>query len=70
MMSPKVSIIIPVFNVEDYLERCLDSILNQIFKEYEVILIDDGSTDKTGEICDRYADLDQRIRVIHKKMKE
>lgn len=69
-MSPKVSIIIPVFNVEDYLERCLDSILNQIFKEYEVILIDDGSTDKTGEICDRYADLDQRIRVIHKKMKE
>ena len=66
-MSPKISIIIPIFNVQDYLERCLDSILNQIFQDFEVILINDGSTDKSGEICDRYADLDQRIKVIHKK---
>ena len=63
---PKISIIVPVYNVEKYLERCIDSILNQTFKDIEIILIDDGSTDKSGLICDMYAKKDERIIVIHK----
>lgn len=59
------SIIVPVYNVEKYLEGCLDSIINQSFKEYEVILVDDGSGDTSGEICDRYASRHDRIRVVH-----
>lgn len=59
------SIIVPVYNVERYLEKCLDSILNQSWKEFELILVDDGSTDASGEICDRYALKDSRIQVIH-----
>lgn len=66
-MEIKLSIIIPAYNVAGYLEKCLDSILAQSFKEYEVIVIDDGSTDATPEICDNYANKDNRIRVIHKK---
>lgn len=62
-----VSIIIPVYNVGNYLERCLDSILEQTFREYEVILVDDGSTDQSGGICDRYAAADGRFRVLHQK---
>ena len=60
-------IIIPVFNVEKYLKKCLDSILIQDFKDYECILIDDGSKDSSGIICDQYAQNDKRIKVIHKK---
>ncbi len=63
---PKVSIIIPVYNVEKYLPACIDSILNQSFKDFEVLLIDDGSTDKSREICDKYSLSDKRIRTIHK----
>ena len=63
---PKVSIIIPVYNVEKYLPACPDSILNQSFKDFEVLLIDDGSTDKSREICDKYSLSDKRIRTIHK----
>lgn len=63
---PIISIIVPVYNVERYLERCVDSILGQIFNDYELILIDDGSRDRSGAICDRYANLDNRIKVIHK----
>lgn len=62
-----ISIIIPVFNVEKYLEICLESILCQNIKEYEMILVDDGSTDKSGEICDKYEKMHQHISVIHKK---
>jgi len=62
----KVSIIVPVYNVEQYLENCIESILNQTFKDYELILVDDGATDKSGEICDKYERKDSRIRVIHK----
>lgn len=62
----KISIIVPVYNVEKYLEKCIDSILNQTFTDLEILLIDDGSKDKSGEICDRYAKKDDRIRVIHK----
>lgn len=65
--SPKVSIIVPVYNVEKYLHRCVDSILLQTFTDFELLLIDDGSTDKSVDICDKYALKDSRIRVFHKK---
>lgn len=64
---PMISIIVPVYNVEKYLNRCVDSILNQTFTDFELILVNDGSTDKSGEICDEYAEKDHRIKVIHKK---
>lgn len=63
----KISIIVPVFNVERYLDQCIKSILKQSFKNFELILIDDGSTDKSGEICDLYKQKDERIKVIHKE---
>lgn len=63
----KISVIIPVYNVEKYLKRCLDSVINQTYKNLEIILIDDGSTDKSGNICDEYAAKDKRIIVIHKE---
>ena len=62
-----VSIVVPVFKVEQYLSRCVDSILNQTFKDFELILVDDGSPDKCGQMCDEYAKTDNRIHVIHKK---
>ena len=62
----KLSIIVPVYNVEMYLHKCIDSILAQSFTDYELILVNDGSTDRSPEICDKYAQLDTRIRVIHK----
>lgn len=66
-MKPKLSVIIPVYNVERYLERCVDSIRNQTLYELEIILIDDGSTDASGQICDNLSKEDKRIRVIHKE---
>lgn len=63
---PKISVIVPVYNVENYLNRCLDSILSQTFSDFELILIDDGSPDNCSVICDEYAAKDSRIRVIHK----
>lgn len=65
MNNPKISIIVPVYNVESYINDCIESIINQVFKEFELILINDGSTDKSGEICDKYAENDNRIKVIH-----
>ena len=62
----KVSIIVPVYNVENYLQRCLDSILNQTYKDFEVLLVNDASTDRSGEICAEYARKDKRIRYICK----
>lgn len=64
---PEISIIVPVYNSEQYLERCLDSILAQTFTRFEIILVDDGSTDHSGEICNKYAKADPRIHVIHKE---
>lgn len=61
-----VSVIVPVYNVEKYIARCMESILNQSFKEFEVILVDDGSLDDSGNICDQYALSDERVQVIHK----
>ena len=62
-----ISIIIPVYNVEEYIEQCIQSVINQTYKKLEIILIDDGSLDKSGKICDAYADRDKRIIVIHKE---
>lgn len=67
MENTLLSIIVPVYNVELYIRKCLDSILNQTFREYELILVDDGSTDQSGAICDEYALKDNRIVVIHKE---
>ena len=64
---PLISIIIPVYNSEKTLNRCVNSILNQTFMDWELLLVDDGSTDKSGKICDQYALKDFRIRVFHKK---
>lgn len=61
-----ISVIVPVYNVEQYLCRCIDSILNQTYHDMEIILVDDGSTDTSGSICDNYANLDSRVRVLHK----
>lgn len=65
MTEPQVSVIVPVYNAEAYLYRCVDSILAQTMSDFELILVDDGSPDKCGEICDEYARKDSRIRVIH-----
>ena len=63
----KVSVIIPVYNVEKYLQRCFDSVVNQTLKDIEIILVNDGSTDSSGEMCDRLAKTDNRVKVIHKE---
>mgnify|MGYP000955898924 CR=1 FL=1 len=65
-MHKKISIIIPIYNVEKYLRRCIDSIVNQTYKNTEIILVNDGSPDNCGVICDEYAKIDSRIKVIHK----
>ncbi|MEE0974576.1 MAG: glycosyltransferase [Muribaculaceae bacterium] len=64
---PKISVIIPIYNVEKYLPQCLDSILAQTFTDFELILVNDGSKDRSGNICDEYAQKDSRIVVIHKE---
>ena len=64
--QPLVSIIVPVYNVEKYLRRCIESILQQTYQNFELLLIDDGSTDNSGKICDEYALSDNRILVFHK----
>jgi glycosyltransferase involved in cell wall biosynthesis len=63
----KISVIIPVYNVEPYIRKCLDSVVNQTYKNLEIICIDDGSTDCSGKICDEYATKDSRVKVFHKK---
>ena len=64
---PIISIIVPVYNAEKYLHRCVESILAQSFTDFELLLINDGSKDNSGEICEEYAEMDSRIRVFHKK---
>lgn len=65
--NPKVSVIVAVYKAENYLRRCVDSLLAQTFIDFEVLLVDDGSPDRSGEICDEYAAKDSRVRVFHKK---
>ena len=67
MKDVLVTIIVPIYNVADYLDKCIESILQQTYKNIEVILVDDGSTDKSSDICDCYKEKDTRIVVIHKK---
>ena len=62
---PKVSVIVPVFNTEKYISECIDSILAQTFPDWELILVDDGSKDNSGIICDEYATNDSRVRVLY-----
>ena len=64
-MEPKISIIVPVYNVEQYLERCVESILKQTMTNFELILINDGSSDNSGQLCDELSRKDTRIRVLH-----
>lgn len=66
-MTPKISVIVPVYKAEAYLHRCVDSLLAQTFQDFEILLVDDGSPDKSGEICDEYARKDSRVRVFHKE---
>lgn len=67
-MSDGISIVVPVYNVpEKYLRACIESLINQTYKVIEIILVDDGSKDQSGMICDQYANLDSRIKVIHKQ---
>ncbi len=65
--EPLISVIIPVYKVEEYLNKCVDSVINQTYKNLEIILVDDGSPDNCPKICDDYAKQDKRIKVIHKK---
>ncbi len=65
-MGHLISVIVPIYNTEKYLEMCIESIRNQTYKNLEIILVDDGSTDKSGQICDQYVQKDRRIKVIHK----
>ncbi len=67
MNNPKVSIIVAVYKAEDYLHRCVDCLLAQTFTDFEILLVDDGSPDRSGEICDKYAEKDNRVRVFHKE---
>ena len=67
MKHGKISIVVPVYNVEDYLERCIESLLSQTYRNIEIILIDDGSGDASKEICDRYAAADNRVIALHKE---
>ena len=66
-MEPKISIIVPVYNAELYINKCIDSILNQSFKDFELILVNDGSTDNSGRMCEEYGSKDNRIKVFHKE---
>ena len=66
-MQPMVSIIVPIYNAEQYLRRCVDSILNQEYTDYELLLVNDGSTDASGDICEEYGDQDPRVIVIQKE---
>ena len=67
MTQPKVSIIVPVYNVEKYLDKCIDSVVNQTYTNLEIILVNDGSTDNSPEICNKWSEKDSRIKVINKK---
>ena len=62
-----ISIIVPIYNVQDFLPKCIESILHQTYSNLQIILVDDGSTDDSGKICDKFAEFDNRILVLHKR---
>lgn len=64
---PKVSVIIPIYNVKNYVKKSIESAINQTEKDIQIVLVDDGSSDGSGKICDQYAKMDDRIKVIHKE---
>ncbi|OMC67808.1 hypothetical protein BK121_16830 [Paenibacillus odorifer] len=66
MRYPPISIVVPIYNVEQYLDRCMQSLVNQTYKDIEIILVNDGSTDTSSSICDKYEKVDRRVQVIHK----
>ena len=66
-MEPLISVIVPVYNVENYLDQCMESIVGQTYPHLEILMVDDGSTDNSGTLCDQWAERDQRIRVIHQE---
>ena len=66
-MGPLISVIVPIYNIENYVKRCIDSIIHQTYTNLEIILVDDGSTDSSGQMCDEYAKNDARVKVIHKE---
>lgn len=66
-MKKKITVVVPVYNISNYLERCIESIIKQTYKKLEIILVDDGSTDNSGLICDKYTKKSKRVKVIHKK---
>lgn len=66
-MNDLISIIVPIYNVEGYVSTCIDSLLRQTYSHLQIILVDDGSTDRSGAICDKYARQDTRIEVIHQE---
>lgn len=63
----RVSVIVPVYNMESYIQQCLDSLIAQTYQDFELIIVDDGSTDQSGEICERYQSKFQNVNIIHKK---
>ena len=65
---PKISVIVPVYNAKKYLYQCVESILSQSFADFELLLVNDGSTDGSGAICDEYVPKDNRVRVLHKEI--
>lgn len=69
-MRPMVSIVVPIYNAENYLRRCVDSILNQEYTDFELLLVNDGSTDASGDICEEYGDQDPRVIVIQRRTPE
>lgn len=66
-MKSLISVIVPVYNVKNFLCKCIESVLNQTYKNFEIILVDDGSTDGSAELCDYYAEIENKVCVIHKK---
>ena len=62
-----VSVVVPVYNIKDYIEKCLKSIVSQSYDNLEIVVVDDGSTDESGKLCDEFAKKDKRVRVFHKK---
>lgn len=67
MASPKISVIVPVYNIELYIEKCIESLVSQLYQNIEIILVDDGTKDNSGKICDEYGKKDSRIKIIHKQ---